>query len=136
MCRVEHATPEAARELARIAFGGSDLHDLRAAVAAVASEHTPERVSDVVLAVHELAVNSIVHGAGTGVVHVLHTGEEIVFDVRDADGGGGAPVVRPPTLDALGGRGLWLAQHLTDALTIDRAGELTSVKLHLRLKAS
>ncbi len=133
---MDDATPETGRELARIAFGRSDLHDLRSAVADVASAHTPDRVSDIVLAVHELAVNSIMHGGGEGVVHVLHTGDELVFDVRDADGSGVVPAVRSPTPDALGGRGLWLAQHLADALTISHAARETSVRLHLRLRAS
>lgn len=80
------ARAEPGGELARIEFGPTDLPALRAAVAKVASAYLPARAADVVLAVHEVAVNSLIHGGGHGCLCVHHTGDELVFDVRDDNG--------------------------------------------------
>ncbi len=43
-----------------------------------------ERTVDLVLAANELAANTISHTSGGGVIHVWHTGEEILCQVHDA----------------------------------------------------
>jgi anti-sigma regulatory factor (Ser/Thr protein kinase) len=121
------------RELARIDFGPDDLQRVRALVRQVSTDHVPHRASDVVLAVHEVAVNSVVHGGGRGTLSVAHTGAELIFDVQDDDGGTSKPLVRHPDSAATSGRGLWIAQRLTDDLTIEPAPPRTTVRLHVRV---
>ncbi len=130
-----HARAEPGRELARIEFGPADLPALRAAVQRVASAYVPARAADVVLTVHEVAVNSLIHGGGHGCLCVHHTGNELVFDVHDDNGTPNAPAVQPLSADATRGRGLWLAERLTDELHIDTGPDATSVRLHLLVDA-
>ncbi len=54
------------RELGRVEFGADDLRRVREIVREIADERIPERSDNAVLAVHEVAVNSIVHGGGHG----------------------------------------------------------------------
>ena len=74
---------------------------------------------DFVLAVGELAINSVQHGGGRGIVRVWHEERALVCEVRDqgriADPLAGR--VRP-ALDSLGGRGLWIANAVCDLVQI------------------
>lgn len=121
------------RELGRFEFGPSDLRGVRQVVQAIASDRLPNRVDDVVLAVHEVAVNSVVHGAGRGVLRIDETPEAIVFTVEDEDGTGSVPLLNPIDDGAPSGRGLWIAHLLSDHLTIDVGPSRTSVRLRLVL---
>ena len=122
------------RELARIDFGPDDLENLREAIEQVVAKHLPApQVSDLVLAVHEVALNNVQHGAGRGHVRVIHTGPELVLDIRDRDGSPTSPTVLPPTADSTHGRGLWIAQHLSDGISITAIPDQTSVRLSVLL---
>ena len=86
-----------ARELVVITFGPNDLESLRLSVARETSPYLPvAQVGEMVLAVYEVALNSIEHGAGKGIVRVTHTGTELVFDIRDHDGTLTDPTVQTP----------------------------------------
>lgn len=121
------------REVARVGFGPDDLRQVRETVRAVASERIPDRVEDAVLAVHEIAVNSVVHGGGHGILRIEETPRALVFTVEDGDGTGSVPVMGRLATEATSGRGLWLAQQLSDELTIDTRPSLTRVGVHLTL---
>ena len=108
-------------------FDGDSLYALRAAVAAHASQAgLPEgRIGDLVLAVHELAVNAVWHGAGRGRLRVWKTGDSMRFEVSDDgaestlgsdDAAGGPPGVPPWTIDP--GHGLWLVRQLADRASL------------------
>lgn len=131
------ATPMIAggSELGRLEFGPDDLRHLREVVRTIAREHIPDRVGDAVLAVHEVAVNSIVHGGGHGVLHIDQTDDALVFTVEDTDGTGSVPAVGRPDEHSTSGRGLWIAQRLSDGLTIDVRPTRTRVRLHLALES-
>jgi anti-sigma regulatory factor (Ser/Thr protein kinase) len=124
------------RELRRVEFGPDDLRRLREVVRTVASACIPDRVDNAMLAVHEVAVNSIVHGGGRRVLRIAQTADALVFTVEDEDGTGSVPQLRPVDLDAATGRGLWIAQRLSDQLTIDTHPSHTTVGVHLRLESS
>src|SRR5260370_31715346 len=66
-------------------FDADSLYSLRAAVAAHAAEAglSPGRVSDAVAAVHELAANSVRHGAGHGRLRVWNREDELHCLVTD-----------------------------------------------------
>jgi len=121
------------RELGRVEFGPDDLRRLREVVRTFASQRIPDRVDNAVLAVHEVAVNSIVHGGGHGVLRIAQTADALVFTVEDEDGTGSVPQLRPVDPHAADGRGLWIAQRLSDQLTIDTRPSRTCVQVHLRL---
>ncbi|GAB3883704.1 hypothetical protein GCM10028802_31770 [Terrabacter terrigena] len=106
---------------------------MRNAVREVAEHYVPERVSDAMLAVHELAVNSIIHGGGHGVLRIDRTADSIVFTVEDSDGTSSVPRVSEPAGQATSGRGLLIAQRLSDRLTIESPPGHTRVRLHLAL---
>jgi anti-sigma regulatory factor (Ser/Thr protein kinase) len=121
------------RELGRVEFGPDELRQVRELVRTIARERIPHRADDAVLAVHEVAVNSILHGGGHGVLHIDETADSLVFVVEDADGTGSLPQVRPADAFATSGRGLLIAQRLSDRLTIDARPRHTRVGVHLML---
>ena len=85
------------------------------------------------LAVHEVAVNSIVHGGGRGVLLIDETPDSLVFTVEDEDGTGSVPQLCTLDEQSTSGRGLWIAQQLSDRLTIEARPTRTRVGVHLRL---
>ena len=85
------------------------------------------------MAVHEVAVNSIVHGGGHGLLRIDETSDALVFTVEDDDGTGSVPQLGTPDETATSGRGLWIAERLSDRLTIEARPTHTRVQVHLRL---
>jgi anti-sigma regulatory factor (Ser/Thr protein kinase) len=86
-----------------------------------------------VLAVHEIAANSVRHGGGRGTLRVWRDGEDLVCEVRDS-GRITDPLVgrvRPLPSDP-GGRGVWIANQLCDLVQIRSADGGTVIRLHQR----
>jgi len=91
-----------------------------------------KRTADLVLAANEIAANTLSHTAAGGVVHVWHTGAEIVCQVDDSG----------HITDPLAGRvrhglddrghGLWLVNHVCDLVELRSGGAGTTVRLHIR----
>ncbi|GGM82057.1 hypothetical protein GCM10009721_03140 [Terrabacter tumescens] len=121
------------RELGRVEFGPDDLRHVREVVRTIVVERLPDRADNAVLAVHEVAVNSIVHGGGHGVLRIDETADSIVFTVEDEDGTGSVPQLRAVDGEATSGRGLLIAQRLADRLTIETQPTRTRVRVHLSL---
>jgi anti-anti-sigma regulatory factor/anti-sigma regulatory factor (Ser/Thr protein kinase) len=146
-------------------FDADSLYSLRAAVAAHASEAglPPGRVSDAVAAVHELAANSVRHGAGHGRLRVWNREADLHCLVTDdgaapaADavpagagvgpaGGGLGPADGTPKVDGLAagpwhtgaGHGLWLVHRLADQVSLQAGpgGSSAAVSFALGLPAS
>lgn len=90
------------------------------------------RTDDLVLAVNEVATNSIRYGGGTGTLRAWIDGEAVVCEVADA-GEITDPLVgrRRPASDAPGGRGLWLANVLCDLVQVRSAADGTVVRLRV-----
>jgi anti-sigma regulatory factor (Ser/Thr protein kinase) len=93
-----------------------------------------ERLSDLVLAVNELATNSMRHGGGRGLLSVWQENDTLLCEVADrghiADPLAGRE--RVPDVRG-GGRGLWLVNHLCDLVQVrsSRAGNV--IRLHMSL---
>jgi anti-sigma regulatory factor (Ser/Thr protein kinase) len=88
---------------------------------------------DLILAVDEIAANSLLHGGGRGVLRVWAEPDALVCEVSD-EGVIRNPLVgrvRPP-LDRVGGRGLWLANQLCDLVQVRSSPAGTVVRLHAR----
>jgi anti-sigma regulatory factor (Ser/Thr protein kinase) len=101
-------------------FGAGSLAALRSAVAdrALSAGVAPERVGDVVIAVHELAANAVRHGAGRGVARMWRKGPCLCCVVSD-DGpphGGLSREAAPWPEPA--GHGLWVARQVADEFTV------------------
>jgi len=103
-------------------FDADALPGLRREVLAeaVAAGMSPDRSSDVMLAVHELAANAVRHGGGGGLVRVQVADGILNCQVSDAGG------TTPTTAAGVAGRpwpfqpshGLWLVRIVADHLTI------------------
>jgi anti-sigma regulatory factor (Ser/Thr protein kinase) len=96
----------------------------------VARRRFPDRRHDTVLAVHELAVNALVHGGSPRTLRVVELGSSVVFEVRDR-WIRGRPKVQPLRRHRISGRGLWLAEQLGDDLVVE-TGDFTTVRLCVR----
>jgi serine/threonine-protein kinase RsbW len=72
-------------------------------------DEVPEQM---VLVASELATNAIRHGAPPTEVRLLDHGDQLVLDVADRSPGS-APELVSPEEDAIGGRGLQIAQMLS-----------------------
>jgi anti-sigma regulatory factor (Ser/Thr protein kinase) len=116
-------------------FNGATLASLRRSVAAwaAAGELPAARVSEVVLAVHEVATNSVRHGGGTGTLRLGATALSLVAEVEDA-GAITAPFagLLPPSRSGHGGYGLWLVHQLVELVEIRSGPSGSTVRLHVR----
>jgi anti-sigma regulatory factor (Ser/Thr protein kinase) len=100
---------------------------------AVRAGATQDAVADLVLAVGEIAANTLRHTAGSGTLHIWHTAQEIICQVDDqgliADPLAGR--LRPAP-GAPGGHGLWLVNQICDLVELRSGPAGTSIRLHMR----
>lgn len=129
--------PEPPSTRAELPFVGNseDLRTVRGRVAEAASVFglQPERVDDLVLAVSEVATNSVRHGGGHGVLRIWHESKTLICEVRDA-GRIEDPLVGrgQPSHDRDSGFGLWLANQLCDLVQIRTFEDGSVIRLHAR----
>jgi len=119
--------------VSEFAFSLESLAHVRRAVSVWATEQAlaDERTEELVLAVGELAANSIRHGGGAGTLRYWREDALLMCEVRDA-GWLHAPLVgrvRPPA-DARSGRGIWLANQLCDLVQIRSSHAGSVVRVH------
>jgi anti-sigma regulatory factor (Ser/Thr protein kinase) len=95
---------------------------------------TAERTSDVVLAVSELATNSVLHAGGGGTVRVWREASAFLCEVRDA-GRLEEPLVgrQRPTVNRASGRGLWLVNHLCDLVQLRSLAGGSVARVHMSM---
>jgi anti-sigma regulatory factor (Ser/Thr protein kinase) len=84
-----------------------------------------------VLAVDELACNSVEHGGGRGTLRTWTDPAAVVFEVSDP-GVIEDPLVGRGTVEPLadGGRGIWMANQLCDLVQVRSSASGTTVRLH------
>lgn len=93
------------------------------------------RRADLVLAVSELAANTLRHTPGQGTMHVWATSQEVLCQVHDA-GWISDPLAgrkRPPPDSP--GQGLWVVNHLCDLVEMRSGPAGTTTRLHMLLPA-
>jgi anti-sigma regulatory factor (Ser/Thr protein kinase) len=127
------SSPAAAGEVRELAFDVQALASLRHAIAGWADGEMldSDSVDDLVLAINELASNSVRHGGGRGTLRFWREAQALVCEVRDAGHIQDPHVVRScPGPEAHSGRGLWLVNQLCDEMQIrsSRAGTLVRVQ--------
>jgi anti-sigma regulatory factor (Ser/Thr protein kinase) len=127
--------PAAEPELLRYA-GTGGLSALRELIAERARSEGLDRAraSDLVLAVDELATNTLRYTRGEGVVRIWREDAELLVEVAD-DGHIADPLAGrdcPPATE-LGGRGLYLVNQLCDLVQLRSSPEGSVVRLHMQL---
>lgn len=115
-----------------LAFSAQSLGELRRWVAqrALAAGLDAPRVDDLVLAVNEIATNSVKHGGGYGQLRIWDEEGAIVCDIFD-DGHIRHPLAgrELPDREQDRGRGLWLANQVCDLVQIRSSADGTMVRL-------
>ncbi len=89
-----------------------------------------ERTDDLMLAAHELATNSVLHGGGRGELTVWDEPGALVVEIRDA-GVIDDPLVGRGLLDLTSesGRGIWMANQLCELVQVRSGPRGTQVRL-------
>jgi anti-sigma regulatory factor (Ser/Thr protein kinase) len=127
--------PSPPADASELRFAARSLRVLRDSVAAAARRAGLDaRADDLVLAVSEIAANSVRHGGGEGVLRIWQTLDALVCEVRDA-GRIDAPLAgrQQPSLAGRNGRGLWIANRLCELVQVRLHEAGTVVRLHMRL---
>jgi anti-sigma regulatory factor (Ser/Thr protein kinase) len=91
-----------------------------------------ERREDYVFAINEVATNALRHGDGTATAQLWRDGDRIVTEVQSStalpDPLAGR---RRPSVEAPGGRGLWLVNQLCDLVEMRNLPAGSSVRMHV-----
>jgi anti-sigma regulatory factor (Ser/Thr protein kinase) len=97
---------------------------------------TPPRIPDLVLAISELAANTLRHTDGGGMLQVWRNRKEIICQVADT-GQITDPLIghRAPPGGIAGGYGLWLVNQVCDLVQARTGQAGTTIRLHMRLQA-
>lgn len=117
-----------------IPFQIDTVRDIRSAALHIAATAGLDDVAadNFALAAHELAVNSVLHGGGSGTARLWASGKAAVAEVADA-----GLIDRPmigrirPAVEQENGRGVWLANQLCDLVQIRSGSDGTVVRIHL-----
>lgn len=127
--------PDPPASAPRFAFDVSTLQALRVFVAMRGADAgmSPMATENLVLAVSELASNSIRHGGGSGVLRTWVEDDAFVAEVSDR-GEIDEPLAgrEPPCSGQVGGHGLWLVNQLCDLVQMRTFAKGSVVRVHLR----
>jgi anti-sigma regulatory factor (Ser/Thr protein kinase) len=128
------ALPDPGTSPRELEFGSLQLADVRRLVGQAAHEAGLDalRRADLVLAVSEVAANSVAHGGGAGRLRLWREGATTICEVRDRG------VLREPLVgrirpdpEAANGRGVWFAHTLCDLVQMRTGGGETVVRLQM-----
>jgi anti-sigma regulatory factor (Ser/Thr protein kinase) len=129
----DRPVPDRPDEVAAMFFQIGSLRQVRAFVAQQAAQAglDAESADAMVLAVSEVATNSLRHGGGHGELRVWRQDGSLVCEVSDR-GHIIAPLVGrlQPTLGGEGGAGLWVANQLCDLVQIFSSPRGTTVRVY------
>jgi anti-sigma regulatory factor (Ser/Thr protein kinase) len=129
--------PDPPPDAARLRYT-ADLRPVRDLVATHAARAglTPGRSADLVLAVSEIAANTLRHTRNGGTLRVWRTPDCLICQIHD-QGRITDPLAgqRRPGLDVLGGQGLWVVNQVCDLVEMRSGRTGTTVRLHMRRPA-
>jgi anti-sigma regulatory factor (Ser/Thr protein kinase) len=115
----------------------SNLSEVRALVFRHAMDAglTQSRANDLVLAVSEVAANTLRHTQSEGTLDIWHDQNEIVCEVHD-EGTITDPLAgrRLPAPNASGGHGLWLVHQVCDLVELRSDSSGTTVRMHMAIR--
>jgi anti-sigma regulatory factor (Ser/Thr protein kinase) len=128
--------PEPPSPTAELAFDIDTLRTVRRMVSrhAAGVGMSAARTGDLILAVDELATNSVRHGGGRGVLRVWRDDGALICEVRDR-GRIDEPLVgrQCPSTDQPGGFGVWLVNQLCDLVQMRSLAGGNVVRLHMHV---
>ncbi len=114
----------------------TDLAAIRAVVYryAIQAGLTEARAIDLTLAVSEVAANTVKHAKSPGSLKIWYDAKEIICQIHD-EGIITDPLAgrRQPSLDALGGHGLWIVNQICDQVDLQSDENGTTIRLHMNL---
>jgi anti-sigma regulatory factor (Ser/Thr protein kinase) len=117
----------------------SDLRPVRAMVTAAGERAglAAARVTDLMIAVSEVAANTLRHTGGGGVALAWRADGEVLCQVTDTGliSDPLAGLYRPPPGEP-GGQGLWLVNQVCDLVEVRSGAAGTSVRMHMRIQPS
>jgi anti-sigma regulatory factor (Ser/Thr protein kinase) len=126
--------PAPAHEPDRLQFNADSLSAMRrfAAAGAERAELSQDRAHDFLLAVNEIACNSVRHGGGRGVLAIWQDSGTLLCDVQDSGEITGPLVGRERPEDGQShGYGLWMANQLCDLVQVRTFPTGNIVRLHM-----
>ena len=127
--------PEPPPGSVELEFESGSLAALRQSVFSLAVEGGLDtaRATEAVIAVNEVATNSLRHGGGHGALRAWVDDESVIFEVRDAGVFREAFVGRTrPGQDDASGRGLWMVNQLCELVQVRTSPKGSAVRLHFR----
>jgi anti-sigma regulatory factor (Ser/Thr protein kinase) len=129
--------PDRGTSVGEMKFGADNLASVRKLVArhAQASGLGDGRADELVMAVNEVATNSVRHGGGGGSLRIWQEDLAVVCEIRDS-GRFRDPLAdrqRPAAIHTAP-RGLWLANQLCDLVQIRNFDDGSVIRLHMRRK--
>ncbi|HEX4288901.1 MAG TPA: ATP-binding protein [Trebonia sp.] len=93
-----------------------------------------DRIVDFVIAVSEIAANTVRHARTQGSIEIWSDAGEIICEMRDGGVITDPAVGRvPPAADANGGHGLWLVHQICDRVDLRSGEDGTVIRLHMSL---
>ena len=114
----------------------TDLAAVRAVVYRYARQAglTESRAIDLVLAVSQVAANTVRHAKSPGSLKIWYDTKEIVCQIQD-EGTITDPLAgrRQPSLEAMGGHGLWIVNQVCDEVEMRSDETGTTIRLHMDL---
>jgi anti-sigma regulatory factor (Ser/Thr protein kinase) len=117
-----------------VRFSAGTIGALRALIGHLATDAGFDdcRRDDLVLAVNELATNSVRYGGGEGRLLLWEEGQELVCEISDRGSIDDPMIGRiPPPVTTDGGRGLWLANQVCDLVQVRSPSTGSVVRLRL-----
>ncbi|MBB5868900.1 anti-sigma regulatory factor (Ser/Thr protein kinase) [Allocatelliglobosispora scoriae] len=130
-----HALPDPPADARQIGVDSTALSGMRRAVTEQAGDAglPVERINDLIIAVSELAANTIEHGGAAGTLTLWTDGKILCCQLTDTGHitdplAGRIPV---PVTQATGGRGLVMVNQLVDLVRIHTRPGATTVRLHM-----
>jgi anti-sigma regulatory factor (Ser/Thr protein kinase) len=115
----------------------SDLSRVRGLVMqhARAAGLSESKANDLVLAVSEVAANTLRHTDSSGTLAIWQGPQEIVCEIHDegriTDPEAGR---RRPPADADGGHGLWLVRQVCDLVELRSDATGTTIRMHMKIR--
>jgi anti-sigma regulatory factor (Ser/Thr protein kinase) len=127
--------PEPSGHVFELRFDSQRLAEVRshARAHAIVAGLSDERTSDLVLAVSEIATNSIRHATGSGLVRIWTETDALVCEIRD-EGRIELPLLgrQRPQPDAGGGYGVWLVNQLCDLVQVRTYPSGNVIRMYMR----
>jgi anti-sigma regulatory factor (Ser/Thr protein kinase) len=93
------------------------------------------RITDFVIAIGEVAANTVRHAQSPGSMEIWCDADEIICEMRDS-GVIADPEVgrRPPLPGSTGGHGLWLVYQVCDRVDLHSDEHGTVIRMHMSLR--